>query len=242
MRRSPGSSLRSFYRYRGSKLCRVGKAKRAHRTPEQHRWWARRKRAPLPTLRSYLVDRLKHRGAADLFGGPHVRALAELAHLALARHRSLRHQRRDAKLFQRRGNLLHLLGAANPVARHAFEVVVDDLVPIERGIVVVQRGGDFLGYAGALRGEETFRGECLDALDHHAADHLQRSRGADFSRRDYATHVEFVDQQRHHGAGVRTGEQERRLVALRLDWREDRDVDITGGAFEHLRGLTLAAG
>ena len=109
------------------------------------------------------------------------------------------------------------------------------------GIIVVQRGRDFLGDAGALRGEEAFGGQRLDALDHHAADHFQRGGGADFVGRDRAAHVEFVDQQRQHGLRMRAGEQQRRLVRLGMDRREDRDVDVARGAAESLRGFLLAA-
>ena len=41
---------------------------------------------------------------------------------------------------------------------------------------------------------------------------------------------------------VWTGEQQRRLVPLRMDRRKDRDVDVACRAFEHLRGFTLAPG
>jgi hypothetical protein len=106
----------------------------------------------------------------------------------------------------------------------------------------VQRGRDLLGDAGASCGEEALGGQCLDALDHHAADHLQRGGGTDLARRDRAAHLQFVDQQRHHGLRVRSGEQERGLVAPGVDRRQDRDVDVTRRAFEQARGRLLAAG
>ena len=62
------------------------------------------------------------------------------------------------------------------------------------------------------------------------------------SRRDGAAHLQLVDQQRHHGLRMRTREQERGLVALRMDRRQDRDIDIARGAFEQARGFLLAAG
>ena len=74
------------------------------------------------------------------------------------------------------------------------------LLQSSAGIVVLQRGRDLVHDAGALRGEEAFGGERLDALDHHAAHHLDRGRGADLIGPAIdAAHVQFVDQQRHHG-------------------------------------------
>src|ERR1041384_4626829 len=80
--------------------------------------------------------------------------------------------RSDAKLAQRGGDLLHLLGPPDAVARHALKVVVDHLLPIERRVIVRQRRRDLSSDPRALRGHETFGRERLAALDHHAADHL----------------------------------------------------------------------
>ena len=95
-------------------------------------------RADLDAQSSIAARRLR------VFAAAHALLLAEFAHLALARDGRLRHQRRDAEFGERDGDLLHLVGAADAVARHAFEVVVDHLVPIERRIIVLQRRRDLV--------------------------------------------------------------------------------------------------
>ena len=95
---------------------------------------------PSPPCRAHQASRRP----PSRFAARNVFLLAEFAHLALARDGRLRHQRRDAEFGQRDGDLLHFLGAADAVARHAFEVVVDDLRPIERRIIVLQRCRDLV--------------------------------------------------------------------------------------------------
>src|ERR1043166_10216282 len=75
------------------------------------------------------VDGVEHRGFPNALRSANARLLTELTHLALTRDRRLRHQRRDAAPGPGGGELLHLVGAADAVARHAFEVVVDQLAP-----------------------------------------------------------------------------------------------------------------
>ena len=128
------------------------------------------------------------------------------------------------------------------MARHTLEVVADHPAPIERRVIVLQRGGDFLGDSGTVRGDETFSREGLDTLDHHAADHFQRRGRADLVRRDRAAHIEFIDQERHHGCCVRPRQQQRCLVSLWVDRREDCDVDIARGIAKDACRLFFAPG
>ena len=152
------------------------------------------------------------------------------------------HQRIDAEFLQRFDNLVHLIGAPHAMARHPFDVVFDDLVPIERRVVVLQRSRDLVDDAGTLGGEEAFQGQRLDALDHDAADHLQAGGLADRVAGDGAAHLQFVDQKWQHCFGVRAGQQQRRFVTGRMDRREDRDVDVARLGAEQLCGFLLAAG
>ena len=73
----------------------------------------------------------------------------------------------------------HFGSAPFAVAGHALEIVVSDLLPIERRIIVLQRDGDFLQHSGAGGGEEAFECERFHAFDHDAADHLDRGRRSD---------------------------------------------------------------
>ena len=133
----------------------------------------------------------------------------------------------DAKLAQRGGDLLHLVGAADAVARHAFEVVVDHLLPIERRVIV---------RAARPRPRRAMPARCA-AMKHSAVSAsmpliitlriiFSAAAAPTSSGRDRAAHVEFVDQQRHHGLRMRPREQQRGLVALGMDRREDRDIDV----------------
>jgi hypothetical protein len=90
--------------------------------------------------------------------------LADLAHFPLPAHRRQSHQRRDAELAQRVGNLFHFGRAALAVARHALEIVGHELRPIEAAIVVLHRGGDFVDHSGARGGEEAFERQRFEPL------------------------------------------------------------------------------
>src|SRR5437588_9929495 len=105
--------------------------------------------------------------------------LTDLGHLALTLDGRIRHQRLDAKLPQRFGHFLHFGGTALAMDGHAFQIVRDDLCPIEAGVIIAHRYGDFTDYAGARSGEETLQRQRFDALDHHAANHFDRRCRAD---------------------------------------------------------------
>ncbi|HZR61655.1 MAG TPA: hypothetical protein VFA80_11975 [Xanthobacteraceae bacterium] len=167
--------------------------------------------------------------------------LADLAHVALALDRRHGHDRLDAELAQGIGAFFHFSGAALAVARHALQVVGHHLRPIQAGIVVLHRGGDFVDHAGARRRQKTFQGQRLDALDHDAAHHLDGGGGADLGARNGGAHVERGEQ-RSDRLRMRTGEQHRRAMPRRMDRRQHRDIDIARRRAEQLCGFLLAPG
>jgi hypothetical protein len=79
------------------------------------------------------ADRAEHRGAVFIEDAAHGLLVADLSHLALPLDRGRRHQRLDAELAQRLGDLFHFGGAALAVVGHALEIVRHDLSPIEAG-------------------------------------------------------------------------------------------------------------
>ena len=113
--------------------------------------------------------------------------------------------------------------------------------PIEARIIVLQRGGDLVHDAGARGSEEAFERQRLDAFHDHAAHHLDRGGGADFRPGDGRAHAERRELGRDR-FGMRTGEQQRRLVARRMNRRDDGDIDVACGAVEEFHRLLLAVG
>src|SRR5262249_38784699 len=91
--------------------------------------------------------------AAFRQGGLPRSALADRAQPALPLYGCVRHMWVDAELAQGIGHFLHLGGAAGAVIGHALEVVGDDLLPIEAGKALRQRGDDLRLDAGAGGGE-----------------------------------------------------------------------------------------
>src|SRR6185437_7197612 len=83
------------------------------------------------------ADRAEDRGSVFLEHAANRLLRADLAHFALALDDRGGHQRLDVKLAQGRRDFFHLGGAALAMARHAFEIVGNDLRPIEAGIIVL---------------------------------------------------------------------------------------------------------
>jgi len=98
-----------------------------------------------------------------------------------------------------------------------------------------------LSHSGARGGQKAFQRQRLDALDHHAAHHLDRRGRSDFVPGDTRTHAERGKCRRNR-LGVAPGKQHRRLMPRRINRRQHRDVDIAAGIAEELCGVLLAAG
>jgi hypothetical protein len=167
--------------------------------------------------------------------------LADFAHFALALDRRVCHQWLDAELAQGFGHFLHFGGAPLAVDRHPFQVVRHDPCPIEPGIIVAHRCGDLIDDTGARRRQKALERERLDALDHHAAHHFDRRRGADLCAGDAGAHAE-ASKRRRDGLTVRSGNEQRRLMACRVDRRQHGNVNIARGGAEHFGAVLLAAG
>src|SRR5262245_15711307 len=90
------------------------------------------------------IYRAKDGGASGFQGGTYRFKLADCAHLALAFDGGIHHQRVKAQIAQGCGGFLHFGRPSVAVAGHALEVVIRDLSPIERGVVVLQGRRHFI--------------------------------------------------------------------------------------------------
>jgi len=102
----------------------------------------------------HAVDRAQYLGSARFQRFAHAFFFSDRTHLALALDGGFDHQWIEPQFAQCSGGLFHFRGSPFAVACHALEIVIGDLRPIERRIIVLQRDGNFLQYSGTRSGEE----------------------------------------------------------------------------------------
>src|SRR5215510_16193204 len=100
-------------------------------------------RSSMPAL-GQTVDGVEYGCPTRFQGLAHRFVLAKRAHFTLATDGRSDHERIETQLAQSGSGFLHLGGPALPVACHALEVVIGELGPIERWIIVLQRCRHFL--------------------------------------------------------------------------------------------------
>ena len=143
----------------------------------------------------------------------------------MACNRSRRHHRLNPQRRQRRCRLFHLRRTTHAVGLHPLKIVRRALRPALHLLAGVERGKHLVDNPGSLGGEHHFGGQRFDALDHHRADHLDRTGPANF-RADAADLGETRRRQRcHRLVSRRPQHQQRHVEPRRIDLGKQRDID-----------------